>query len=123
MTEIKTKWFGFSQNNSGGLFDYDESRGITHFVIVEAVDAGHANQRAEEIGLYFDGCNSGMDCDCCGDRWYPAYGGEDFPSVYEQDIRKDGGYKSPYDGWMKEGREVAVHPIDGPIEWYGTIKK
>lgn len=66
------KFFDFSQNNSGGSFVFDEQRGITHFVIVEAMDADHANSVAENIGLYFNGCESGNDCDCCGDRWSEA---------------------------------------------------
>ena len=28
---------------------------------------------AEDIGLYFDGVEQGMDCSCCGDRWYRAW--------------------------------------------------
>jgi hypothetical protein len=23
-------------------------------------------------GVYFDGIERGLDCDCCGDRWYRA---------------------------------------------------
>lgn len=124
MPNIETKFFTFNQNNSGGSFDYDKDRGITHYVIVEGVDKTHAVARAEEIGLYWDGCSSGRDCDCCGDRWYVPYDdGSEFPEVYGQDIRKNGAYKKEYgSGWMDEGREVAIHPITGPIEWYGVTK-
>lgn len=118
------QWFEFYQNNSGGSFDYDEEQGITHFVIIEAESRDKAIDRAEEIGLYFDGCDAGMDCDCCGDRWYRGFGeGSEYPTVYGQDIRKDGGFVDSWDGWMKEGREVAIHPLNGLIEWYGVIKK
>ncbi len=123
MSIIKAKFWTFGQNNSGGSFDYDEERGITHYVIVEAVDEAHAISRAENIGLYWNGCEIGMDCDCCGDRWHTPYDdGEDVPKVYDQDIRKEGGYKPLFGrGWMKEGREIAVHPINGPVEWFGAV--
>lgn len=123
MAEIKTKWFDFSQNNSGGSFRFDEKRGITAYVVIEAIDYKHANMRAEEIGLYFDGCSSGMDCDCCGDRWSAAWksdDGEEEPSVYGEPIRSEGPYKCV---WIKHiGKEYAVHPINGPIEWYGPTE-
>lgn len=64
-----TKFYEFRQNNSGGSFDHDEADGIGWLVVVEAHDADHANARAKRIGLYFNGCASGRDCDCCGDRW------------------------------------------------------
>lgn len=37
-----TKFWHFSQNNSGGAFDFDHLAGITHHVIIEAYDQGHA---------------------------------------------------------------------------------
>ena len=67
-----TKWFGFKQNNSGGSFDHDPESGIGYAIYVEADDAEHANYRAKRIGLYFNGCASGRDCSCCGDRWSEA---------------------------------------------------
>lgn len=42
-------------------------------MVIEAHDTIHANARAEEIGLYFDGIEKGWDCECCGDRCYRAY--------------------------------------------------
>lgn len=117
-----TKFFHFGQNNSGGSFDFDPQAGITHHVIIEAVDAEHAEQRAEAIGLYFGGCETGQDCPCCGDRWSRVWGdGDDVPSIYGQDIRSDGGYRSDWGEWMDKGREVCIHPVDGPLEWYGVI--
>ena len=38
-------------------------------MIIEADSANEANIKAEEIGIYFNGCSIGMDCSCCGDRW------------------------------------------------------
>jgi len=121
---VETKFFTFNQNNSGGSFDYDEKAGITHYVIVEAMDKSHAVSRAEDIGLYWDGCNSGRDCSCCGDRWYVPYDdGDDVPKVYDADIRANNGYKKEVWGtaWMDDGREICVHPLSGDKEWYGVI--
>lgn len=65
-------FYCFSQNNSGGTFHVDESVGIGEYVIIEAADAHHANYLADRLGIYFDGCHSGRDCSCCGDRWDPC---------------------------------------------------
>jgi len=81
---INTKFYTYDQNNSGGRFSNSEKEGISEYVIIEAMDAKHANTRAEEIGIYFDGCETGNDCSCCGDRWYTANesDGSDVPSIY-----------------------------------------
>lgn len=74
-------FFEYSQNNSGGGFDLDEN--VSYTVYVEADSAEEANKKAEEIGIYFDGIDKGLDCECCGDRWYPAYGeGTELPEMY-----------------------------------------
>lgn len=112
-------FFHFSQNNSGGSFDFDEDRGITHHVVIEAKSKDHASAIAQDIGIYFDGVRKGMDCGCCGDRWYEPYAdGDDTPKVYG---------KSPetYDSmfmWMDEGKEICVHYLDGRMEWFGPKK-
>ena len=62
------KWYEFSQNNSGGDFVEDENLG--KYVFIQADNKSKAIEKAEEIGIYFDGCNSGIDCSCCGDRWH-----------------------------------------------------
>jgi hypothetical protein len=65
-------WFKFNQNNSGGKFTY--SKNLADHVWIEADNPRHANIIAEDLGIYFDGCDTGRDCPCCGDRWYPVYG-------------------------------------------------
>ena len=108
----ETKFFEFNQNNSGGSFDFDEKAGISHYVIIEAESAEAANTRAEYIGLYFNGCEEQRDCDCCGDRWYSAYGnGDPVPSLYGEPITE----AESYSKWMK-GPEGFVHYLDGRIE-------
>lgn len=110
---MQGKFFTFSQNNSGGSFEYDERAGITHYVIIEAFDIKHAMSRAESIGLYFDGVEKGMDCDCCGDRWHaPWSDGESVPEVYGKPastVEKSSYFKSSQ-------KEIAIHYLDGRID-------
>lgn len=113
------KFWTFNQNNSGGSFDFQPNDGITHFVIIEANDITHAMQRALDIGLYFNGCESGMDCSCCGDRWYKPYGdGDEQPMVYDQPAANARGW-----AWMKKGKEICVHFLDGRKKWHGMRKE
>lgn len=112
-------FFHFSQNNSGGSFSYSYPDGITHHVIIEADSADKANKKAEDIGLYFGGCNLGYDCDCCGDRWYEQYSDKDGtpePAIYGQIL----GTRANNYGWMKPGRETVVHFADGTRKWYNS---
>ena len=79
-------FFQFWQNNSYGRFNIDKVKGIGVVVIVEADSAVEANERAESIGLYFDGDG---DCPCCGDRWTESWSdkdGDDVPSYYGKAI-------------------------------------
>ena len=78
-------WFEFVQNNSGGSFDIDPRSGLGPCVWIEAIDYADANDRAEALGIYFDGCEVERDCDCCGDRWYRQEGeGEEVPVILER---------------------------------------
>ena len=60
-----SKFYTFSQNNTGGRFI-----GPAQFVIIEADSAEQANSIADNNDLYFDGIGDGRDCPCCGDRWH-----------------------------------------------------
>ena len=77
-----TKFFTFDQNNSGGSFDQNDNVDI--YVIIEAKNAKEANLLADDVGIYFDGCETGQDCSHCGDRWYPASdsSGDSEPMIY-----------------------------------------
>jgi len=116
--ETKTpKFFTFRQNNSGGSFDISET--VAHNVIIEAHSAKEANAHAEDIGIYFDGCETGADCNCCGDRWYAAWeDGTDTPLIYGE---------SPElcnDMFAKEGQPVChVYYLDGSKTTYRKEKK
>lgn len=63
---MATKFYTFEQNNTGGTWDKD----LGYVVIIEAENPKQANEKAEEHGLYFNGVMNGIDCPCCGDRWY-----------------------------------------------------
>lgn len=115
-------FYTYVQNNSGGEFVQDLDLGIAHYVIVEARTPEEADSRAAGIGLYFDGCAQGVDCDCCGDRWdaQDRYGrdeGEIVPSLYGQ----------PYDEfvswirWMEP--DVVIHFLDGTRRLHTTMKQ
>lgn len=71
------KWYKFDQNNSGGSFDEDKK--VCPRVFIQALSAEDANQKAESLGIYFNGVEEGQDCECCGDRWYPVDDSLDFP--------------------------------------------
>lgn len=78
------RWFEFRQNNSGGSFDYTDDVGRS--VFIQARSSAEANEIAENKGVYFNGCDAGWDCECCGDRWYKVWsnddGTEDMPQDY-----------------------------------------
>lgn len=117
-----SKFWTFNQNNSGGSFDFDEKAGITHIVIVEAENKEDATIRAESIGLYWDGCADGRDCECCGDRWSPPWSEDDGkpePMYYDQPVANATGFIT----WMEPGKEIAVHYQNGDIKWFGVQTK
>jgi len=62
------KFFNFKQNNS--RFSCITSKTFGFHTIIEAYDLQQAIQIAEKNGIYFDGVSKGLDCDCCGDRWF-----------------------------------------------------
>jgi hypothetical protein len=75
-------FFTYHQNNSGGVMVQDNT--VAEYVIIEAPIAYMANKKALEVGIYFGGVNRGIDCGCCGDRWYPCTSedGKDAPEIY-----------------------------------------
>lgn len=98
----------FSQNNSGGYFEVDDN--LCQHLFIEANNAEEAISIAEHLGCYWDGVDNGIDCPCCGDRWYRG--------CEEIDINKykeNGYYVSVYDGIYE----------DTVAEWnrrYGSYK-
>jgi len=111
------RYFHFSQNNSGGSFDVDDK--VAHHVIIQARSPEEANRLAINVGIYFEGCSTGQDCSCCGDRWYPAYGdGDETPLIYDQDPAT---HKSMF---TTPGQPVChVYHLDGSKTTYRQPKK
>jgi hypothetical protein len=66
----------YIQNNSGGSFI-----GIK-VIIIEADSLEEADSIAESHGIYFDGVDTGADCECCGDRWRRAYDMTNIPEYW-----------------------------------------
>ena len=107
-------FFEFDQNNSGGGFCVDDR--VCHHVIVEADTATQANEIAERIGIYFNGVDDGVDCECCGDRWYPQWDqvdGLSTPMLYGKPIEQ-------YQERFAEVGEVycRIYYKDGSIKEY-----
>jgi hypothetical protein len=103
-------FFTYNQNNSGGSFINNDK--VCQYVVIEADDYRFANILAEDIGIYFNGCDTGQDCSCCGDRWNDAWNGDgtDEPLIYG---------KSPedYNLWVKEGEIYCrVYYKNGTVE-------
>lgn len=99
-------FYEFTQNNTGGVFEINDK--VCHRLFIEANSADEANEIAKGLGVYFDGCSKGLDCSCCGDRWYEVY-----QEVNLENIRK-------------KGYTVCVFGEgDAEIKWrdkYGTYK-
>lgn len=105
-------FYHYSQKNSFGTFDKNAEDGIGTDVIIEAYSAQDANKRAKKIGIYFNGVNKGIDCPCCGDRWYKAYDGEGTISPTINGNALDEIKRRDY------RKEAYIHYIDGRIECY-----
>ena len=101
----------FDQNNSGGDFHHDSSNGIGYRVIIEADSADQANEIAENIGIYFNGCYDERDCPCCGDRWSPAYVGDGTECASEYGGLDTGGFGIPSYIHYENGAIVAIEDI------------
>lgn len=85
------------QNNSGGYYQINDK--VASIVIIEADSALQANEIAESLGIYFDGVSEGIDCPCCGDRWYPVEDRDrsDFPEIYREPVQKYSGFRAKSD--------------------------
>jgi hypothetical protein len=116
----KLLFYTYSQNNSGGSFDVDLKTGIAETVIIQAASVEEANAKAENIGLYWNGCDSGIDCECCGDRWsQPWDDGTPTPEIYGQPVNQENVNKTFCTGLRSA---VAVHYYDGRIKIWKNNK-
>lgn len=97
-------FYTISQNNSGGYFDHEPTKGIGYALCVEAVSKADAEARLEAI---VDSYAQGGDCPCCGDRWSIYIWKEDGtpePMLYGEPLRGSWGIPS------------YIHYLDGRIE-------
>ncbi len=104
--EIKTKFYTFNQNNSGGYFVEDDNAGVCEYVIVEAISAIDAYNRLCKIGESVNGFHSF--CSCCGERWSDYINdsdGKDRPEIYGEPV------ESYEKNWYRS--RAFVHYIDG----------
>ena len=94
-------FYQFDQNNSYGRFDVDEN--VCHRLFIEADSLEEATDKAETLGCYWDGVENGIDCPCCGDRWY--FGDEVDLEKYEINgytvTIYDGIYEDTVDKWYE----------------------
>jgi hypothetical protein len=112
-SKVKTKFYHYNQNNSGGYFVVDNEHGICEDVIIEAINTEDANRRFNLIGDKVDGMFDW--CPCCGERWdyYPEE--SDKPEIYGTPIEKQ----------KKEifRERVFVHYFDGSFKEFVFPKK
>jgi hypothetical protein len=59
---------------------------LCHRLVIEAFNEKEALSKAEDMGVYFDGCEDGRDCSCCGDRW------SSWTSIIDISQYKESGY-------------------------------
>ncbi|HWL72116.1 MAG TPA: hypothetical protein VNS22_27555 [Geminicoccus sp.] len=110
---MKTQWYSFNQNGSGGVF-----KGPALTVLIEATSREQANALAQMHNVYFDGCDKGLDCSCCGDRWGPTWDEDGYPSAEEarqHTYRLTGEFSRTYHRWARtDGVPMLVaYGLDG----------
>lgn len=104
-------FFLYTQNNSGGSFSFKQDK-ISHYVIIEADSAKEAEEKALALGIYFDGCSTGQDCECCGDRWYRVPDESETPMIYDEDVSEG---ISNDRAWMGNKPEGFIHYKNGKV--------
>lgn len=106
-------FYHYRQNNPGGDFIVDKHNGIAPYVIIEGESADEANSRAWLIGLEF----YDDDADYERTRWLHACESDANVALLR--------YGQPLGQLLATGSashlkdpDVAVHYLDGRIEWY-----
>lgn len=107
-------FFTVMQNNSRGVFDYDEKAGIADFLVIEAPSARAARERLDDITERYI---QGPYCPCCGERWsfyVDDSQGTETPTVYQKPAET-------YIGTFTKPGQVTtfIHYLDGRIEEAG----
>lgn len=113
-----TKFYDFDQNNSGGSFITNDKLCWKLFIEAETYD--EAVNKAEELGCYWDGVEEGIDCSCCGDRWYKPYGAISFPYKFGKNLSFENIHSyaqylaNEYGFWTSPS--VRIYYLDGTVE-------
>lgn len=110
-------FYRFHQNNSGGRHVEDEY--LCSNVYIEADSPEKANSILKSFGGYFDGVDSGFDCDCCGDRWYPAEKWDE--STLEDILDNEPQSVKLYGGWTTP--DTRVFCADGTLIEFTRVKE
>lgn len=109
---MELKWYEFEQNNSGGYFDVTDT--VCHRLYIEARNDEEAIKKAEELGCYWNGVMEGLDCSCCGDRWYDCPFNVSNLKEFNGDIRAYAQERANKYGWTSpDGR---IFHADGKVE-------
>lgn len=112
---VESRFWVYRQNNSGGSFDFHRGA-ISTYVIIEATSLYQANGIASGVGIYFDGCLKGLDCDCCGDRWSEPWedaglSRDEMVSEVNSIMTNTWSHK-----WQDEGvPEIYLHMLNGEV--------
>ena len=116
-------FFEFDQNNSGGSFSVDKK--LCQRLFIESKNIQEAISKAKDMGVYFDGVEKGIDCSCCGDRWYQPKIIK-FPYVYSnektfKDIEAYAQYLADKYGWTDP--DARIFYANGEVKEIYTNKK
>lgn len=106
-------FYSYHQSNPGGNFDSNQPREL----FIEAKSGQEADDRASKYHVYFNGCEDGIDCNCCGDRWYSNANswsdhGSETPILHGYEIRPDTTTKDI----VLEKPEVLTYGFDYPYD-------
>lgn len=109
--EVETKFFTFSQNNSGGYFVSNDEYGVGSWMIIEAQNEDEAIAIRDRIGENVSGFHSY--CPCCGERWsdYVYDINSEIPVIYGVPVEQ-------YKGKLWDDEIAFVHYYDGQIKKY-----
>ena len=103
-------FYEFTQNNSGGHFIVNDK--LCHRIIIESDTEEKAEDKAFDLGVYYNGVENGMDCPCCGDRWYSP-SKITFPYLYG---------KFTEEGAQKVKETIDVEIVDAKKAFFGRDK-
>ena len=106
-------FYTFNQKNSGGDYVISVGKGIAVYVIIEAETIEEAIDKAEGIGLYFDGAG---DCPCCGNRWNTYAEDSEVPMIYGEPAED---YFTSEASWRRDNN-VCIHYADGTKKWFNN---